>query len=391
MRTQLYLLDEFITNELIPHTLNHRHFPQERYTKRLNYIKQRKIRFKHAIADLLFIDSDDTITARHVRNAQRNLVSVADQLHAASNNMEKGKLPETTRHLLEETIREIEDSLQQLETTCSTFIDLDSKFPDSRLQVIYEKARAEFYNQKKKFKRHKVEPVLVEILTDYVANFRSRRKISYKDVGYLEKIIRGIGRLQTEPYKEWGIRLWELLGYFNFNKKAVFRHSKERVEAISRSDLPFQEKCQRLLYWLSETEKSEQNSEWSYEPERQLTLKDHVINLLNAEINWLLSNEDMLLRALADKDQYLLMDVTVRQIILWCTVNIRCKRILNFDNVHPVLRIMTGVIRTARTGPISFDSARKKLTDVDEATVKGLHEYLMDQLRVLEEDYGDWL
>ncbi|WP_130855641.1 hypothetical protein [Olivibacter jilunii] len=399
MKNELNLLEGFVLNELFPALVHHQEVSEEIYDDRLNYIRQCDVILKERVMDLLVSSEDDQVITRLIRAAHNRIVYLSDQLYP-----QQADLPDLTAESLPEnrnmgilrlsllTQEMISAFLLFLENTCSAYLEMEAKYADYRLRLMHDEIRPILTRLSKRLRRNHIEPELTETLISYLLNFpRQERNLSYRHVDYHGKLFRGLERMQKKwPVNQWSDRLWQLILYFNFNKEPVLRYAGSRVKEISEKADSISEAKERLLFRLKETRQAEQNPAWSYDPDRT-SVKDHLILQIEEELNYLQEQEDEQVKILSrDKEAFFIIDLTVKQINLWTTINVAINRIPYHSPLH-VIRVLRSFLRTTRTGPISYESARKKTTDFDPPTVQGLHRYLTEQLAELEKSYGHML
>ncbi|MFC6100809.1 hypothetical protein [Olivibacter domesticus] len=398
MKNELLQLENFIVNELMVYIIANREIPQAFYEEKTTYLDDNNILYKERILDLLSSSEETHVIERLIQTIHNRMVHLSDLLYGLDKSKrqlsraeKEQQLSSKTQSLVQHTQQFIIEFLSFLETTFPQQMSKDGKFPDFRLQLLLEELTPAFSKIIRRFRKVKTEPVFIDSLQDFYQHFSEQSARTYRSVLYLQKIVRGLESLQHRwKADQWESQLWQLLLYLNFNREAIMRHATERVRMMNSEENSPLENKERLLFWLKETKQTEQNQEWSYDASRS-ALKDHLILQLEMELNWLQEQEDERDRvSVKDHANYFTIDLTVKQINLWATINVAIKRIPYHSPLH-VIKVINSFLRTTRTGPISYDSARKKISDFDSTTVQGLYQYFKEQLRELETRYGHLL
>jgi hypothetical protein len=318
------------------------------------------------------------------------IISLSDQIYHSFPSVEDLEAPAASlwskADALRQILRVLDAALMMLKDYGKPIFDEGLKMPDYMLAAKSKILAGQYTVVHESLKDRGLPDVMLEILSDFYNNFSLAKdgKFSFKQVNYAFKLLRGLRK--TRPHEDPACMISGLLVYLNFNKVSLLDFCKQWMKQIISGAEDHQQLHTKLTELKKEVYVQEQNPHWSYDPEH-VSLKDHLNILLEAEIIHL---ENLLEKQYAQRNiqnnDYFIMDTTVKQLDLWADINVKLGLIPHHSALQ-VIKVITRYIRTPKSGIIPYDSARKKLAEIDDATVKGLHNSLSLQKHYLEKEY----
>jgi hypothetical protein len=318
------------------------------------------------------------------------IISLSDQIFHSIPSVEDIEAPAASlwskADALRQILRVLDAALMMLKDYGKPIFDEDLKMPDYMLTSKSKILAGQFTMVYESLKNRGLPGAMLDILSDYFNGFSflQEKKFSFRDVNYAFKLLRGLRR--TRPHEDPACMISGLLVYLNFNKVSLLDFCKEWMKQIIAQSEGYEQLHGRLTELKKEVFVQEQNPHWSYDHEH-ISLKDHLSILVDAEIIHLENlREKQQHNDTLENNDFFIMDTTVKQLDLWADINVKLKRIPHHTALQ-VIKVMAKFVRTPKSGVISYDSARKKLSEIDDATVKGLHHSLSLQKNYLEKQY----
>jgi len=351
-------------------------------------ITSERIKLESQLTDLLCSAIDDTVIIRKLRVNHVILVQLSNKIYQV---IKADAGSGTSNEMAQMALENINELMTTAHTLAYNYIAVDIPLSHYFVHLQGNQLHAEYIQL-----RLALEPVVDQEMTRALTRYYDRLinpsdELYESDFRYAEKLTRGLQKMMAaEPDANWNIQLWHLMLYFNFNQRDIMAYSEAKVRGIALSNEPYLMLQEKLLTFLKEVKQVEENPIFKYQKER-ISLKAYVIDLLEQELNWLQQQRTNLLAEIANSDDnYIIIDLSVRRLNLWAQINVEMGTIPYHSTPH-VVKVMSNYVRTLKPGPISYESARRKMDAYDATTVKGLHNWLSAQLTHLEKKYSEQL
>lgn len=352
-------------------------------------IRNERIRLENVLTQILCSNETDTVIQRRIRHNHIRLVqlsnNVYDTIRVASENNGDHRLATIT-------LDEINHLMHTAELMASNYIDVTIPLTHFVATQWATELLESYSGLGQSLTEQRVDPQLLNGLDSLVHNFATAdREIMEAEFRYAEKLIRGVGKMiEKESKEEWNAGLLRLMVYFNFNKRETMAYLSEKIKGIGMMAEPFMLIQERLVTYLKDIKQMEENLSYAYLRDRP-SLKSYAIELIEEELACLQQHRTNLLAEISNADNaYFIVDLTVRKLNLWVQINVEMGTIPYHSTSH-VVKVMSQYVRTLKPGPISYESARRKLDNYDPTTVKGLHQWLTRQVAHLEKKYSEQL
>jgi hypothetical protein len=397
MKNQLTHFESFIEQFLLDHHKTST-FSAERYHQVMLTVSAEKAHLKNALDDLLFSDCDDQYIFRSLRIYQQRLIAQSNHVYRHMGDLLWGTLKvepknNSIEHIYLQTAMFIDELLQSATIFRKDYFDPQINIANYNLDLQGISMQKCFEGYIRRLKKYKVPITIIDVLREFFLEFDSRtgNSFTFHQMEYAAKLLRGVEKMmKREESAAWPQKIWQLLVYLNFNKERILQYSKQRIFEIAIVNKSYYDAHAALTLMLKELRPAEVNPNWAYEADH-ISLKTYNENQLEEELDYLQKHEEEQLIQLQGKDdRFFILDTTVKQLNLWAVLNVELKRIPHHSPLH-VVKVVTSYIRTLNARAISYDSARKKLTDFDATTIKGLHDHLIQQVRLLESKFGHML
>lgn len=352
-------------------------------------IRNERIRLENVLTQILCSNETDMVIQRKIRHNHIRLVQLSNNIYDTIRIAQESN---GEHRLASITLDEINHLMHTAELMASNYIDVT--IPLAHFVVAQWKAELlESYSGFEQLLREQlVDPQLLNALDSLMHSFETaNREITEAQFRYAEKLLRGVGKMiANEPKEMWDARLLRLMVYFNFNKRETMSYLSEKIKAMGMVAEPFLLIQERLVTFLKEIKQMEENLSYIYLRDRP-SLKSYAIELIEEELACMQQHRTNLLTEISNGDNaYFIVDLTVRKLNLWVQINVEMGTIPYHSTPH-VVKVMSQYVRTLKPGPISYESARRKLDNYDPTTVKGLHQWLTRQIAHLEKKYSEQL
>jgi len=336
------------------------------------------------------INSTEYNPTHQLRFFAHQAIQLSDRIYQSFSEAQKQKALAIHHYspagALSETLQTLDALLSLLKDYGKIYFDDTLKVPDYLLRSTSDRLKQQFDVVGVALKNKGLPVSLHDILYDYFNGFgtRGEKVFSFRDLRYAHKLLRGLQR--TRPHEDPACMISGLLVYLNFNKVSLLDFCKAWMKNLVDQAESFHQLLAKLTDLRKEVFVQEENKHWSYDHEH-ISLKEHLMVLLDAELIHLenVQEKQQHLDALQN-NEYFIMDTTVKQLDLWADINVKLK-IIPHHSALQVIKVVTRYVRTPKSGVIAYDSARKKLSEIDDATIKGLHNSLSLQKAHLENEY----
>lgn len=353
-------------------------------------IRTERIKLEIQLSKLICSAEDELVINRRIRYCHIRLVTLSNLVYQS---LHQNQTTKQEKILAQFALDNIAELMQNAEKIASNYIDQSIALSYNLVNKWSTTLRTSYNLVKPLLYKHNVESFLVDVLDNYFAEIGKNIDIPIFNIEllYAEKLVRGLQKMQSiSPPTQWSIELWHLMIYLNFNKKQVMDYSAVKVREIALGNAPYLVLQEKLLGFLKDMKQMEENHLSAYQKDR-VSLKTYIIELLEEELTWLQQHRTSLLTEIANSDEdFFIVDFTVKRLNLWAQINVDLGTIPYHTTPH-VIKVMSNYIRTLKPGPISYESARRKLDTYDPTTVKGLHVWLNRQMEHLEKKYGEQL
>lgn len=352
-------------------------------------IRNERIKLESQLAELLCSSQDDMIIRRKLRLSHVRLVQLSNNVYEI---LKQADQEEVDHPLAKMAMDNINGLMRYAETLAIGYIDTEIPLSHYLVNEWGNRLFNDYSSLESTLKREAVDDVLLQTLSSFYESYHSPvGEMLESQFTYAEKLLRGIHKMiLREPVQEWSLKLWELMVYFNFNKKDILAHGAARVRKMGQAHEPYLLVQEKLLTCLKDVRQLEEHPTHMYQRDR-ISVKAHAITQLEEELQWLQQHRTNLLAEIANSDDnYFIVDLTVRKLNLWAQINVEMGSIPYHSTPH-VVKVMANYVRTLKPGPISYESARRKLDAYDPTTVKGLHSWLSRQVAYLEKKFPEQL
>lgn len=352
-------------------------------------MREERIKLECALSELLCSTEEEIVINRKVQHAHIRIVQLSNKVYKVLKAEGQDSPKKSIAQAAMDCINELMKSAEPL---ADRYIDHAIALSHYLVDIWGARLFDEYMLVKGKLSDHQVDHLLMDALNSFFQGIKVPQGEMYEPTfRYAEKMIRGLKRLVNEgKLADWNRGIWRLMLYLNFNKKQVNEYTAAMVKEISHSNEPYLIVQEKLLTFLKEVRQMEEHLTLKYLKER-ISLKAHTIELLEEELNWLQQHRTNLLAEIANSDDnYFIVDLTVRKLNLWAKINVEMGAIPYHSTSH-VVKVMANYIRTLKPGPISTESARRKVDYFDPSTIKGLHIWLSRQIEHLEKKYPNEL
>jgi hypothetical protein len=349
-----------------------------------------RIKLETQLSQLICSAEDELVINRRIRYYHIRLVKLSNQVYQI---IKFTPTQQKNKSLAQIALENIDELMQNAEEIAGNYIDHSIALSHNLVNKWSNNLRDNYAQVKLLLDKHKVNKKLIDVLSTFFAELGQTTAVAVyeTELMYAEKLLRGLQKMQaSEPADQWTIKLWQLMLYWNFNKKQVLDYSADKVKAVAQGNEPYLVLQEKLQSFLKDVKQMEENHLFSYLKDR-ISLKTYTIDLIEEELTWLQQHRTSLLAEIANADDnFFIVDFTVRRLNLWAQINVEIGTI-PYHNTPHVVRVMSNYVRTLKPGPLSYESARRKLDSYDPTTVKGLHLWLNRQLEHLEKKYGEQL